>query len=79
MNVTAEFLVEPFNEGSPGPHVRAALAVLEAVGCPVEVGPFGSSLNGDASKVLPWLAEAFDRAIEAGASRVTLTVEAVQP
>lgn len=76
MNVRAEFLVEPFNEGNPGPHVEAALATFEAAGCPVEVGPFGSSLTGEPSEILPWLAEAFDRALEAGASRVTLTVEA---
>ncbi len=76
MNVTAEFLIEPFNEGAPGPHVVAALSMLDAAGCAVEMGPFGSSLTGHATVVLPALSEAFGRALANGATRVTLTVEA---
>jgi hypothetical protein len=38
-----EFTIEPFTEGNPGPHVRAAVAAAETLGVPVEFGPFGSS------------------------------------
>jgi hypothetical protein len=38
-----EFTIEPFVEGQPGPHVLATIAAVEALGVPVEFGPFGSS------------------------------------
>ncbi|MCB0955605.1 MAG: hypothetical protein KDB06_03475 [Ilumatobacter sp.] len=38
-----EFTIEPFHEGNPGPHVRAAVAAAEALGATVDFGPFGSS------------------------------------
>lgn len=41
--IKVEFTVEPFVEGSPGAHVAAAIAAVEAFGFTVDVGPFGSS------------------------------------
>ncbi len=76
MNVRAEFLVEPFTEGAPGPHVIAAVETLERAGFGVEVGPFGSWTAGAADALLGSLAEAVTTAIAAGAHRVTLTIEA---
>lgn len=38
-----EFTIEPFHEGNPGAHVRAAVAAAEALGIAVEFGPFGST------------------------------------
>ena len=51
--ITAEFTVEPFIEGSPGPHVKAAVQIAENAGLTVEIGPFGSSVTGDESVILP--------------------------
>lgn len=38
-----EFTIEPFHEGNPGPHVRAAVGAAEGFGAVVDFGPFGSS------------------------------------
>ena len=43
--LTVEFTIEPFVEGAPGPHVLAAVAVVESHGVFVEFGPFGSSFS----------------------------------
>lgn len=74
--ITAEFLVEPFEEGNPGLHVTAAIERVTAAGLSVEQGPFGNSTAGDASMVLPALAEALEAAMAAGATRVTVNVAA---
>jgi uncharacterized protein YqgV (UPF0045/DUF77 family) len=74
VNVTAEFLVEPFREGALGPHVSAAIDVVEAAGLAVDIGPFGSQVAGPVEVVVPVLAEALRAAVDAGASRVNLTV-----
>ena len=69
-----EFLVEPFNEGDPGPHVQAAVAAFEGRGLAVEVGPFGNTANGDAATILDALRAGLDAAIAAGASRVNVNL-----
>lgn len=75
MRITAEFLVEPFREGDPGPHVRAAVDELVASDLTVDVGPFGTSVDGESADVLAALARALAAALVAGATRVTLHVE----
>lgn len=79
MNVNAVFLIEPFNEGAPGPHVTEALEVLGRQGHEVDVGPFGSSIRGPSDSVLASLGTAFAAALAGGATRVTLTIETDQP
>ena len=37
VEITAEFTIEPFADGAPGPHVRAAIEVAEAAGLAVDV------------------------------------------
>lgn len=74
MEVAAEFLVEPFSEGRPGPHVKAAVEAVEKSGLSVDVGPFGNFTTGDASKVLAALAAALSAALDHGATRVSLSV-----
>jgi len=46
MALVVEFTVEPFVEGSPGPHVQAALDAATSSGLDVEFGPFGTHLSG---------------------------------
>jgi uncharacterized protein YqgV (UPF0045/DUF77 family) len=74
--LVAEFTVEPFVEGEPGPHVRAALAAAEdaaaRTGLRVEFGPFGTSLAGPAAAVLDALDAVLRAAMAAGASRVSV-------
>jgi len=79
MDVRLEFTVEPFVEGSPGPHVRAALEEARHHGLDPEMGPFGTTVDGEADKVLPALGPIVAAAVDAGASRVALAVSRRQP
>lgn len=69
-----EFTVEPFVEGRPGPHVRAAVAAAEAAGAVVEFGPFGSTCRAPAEAV-PGLVQAIvGAALDRGATHVSIHV-----
>ena len=73
---SAEFLVEPFEEGNPGPHVIAAVAAVEALGFEPVVGPFGTTIEGDPHLVMEAVRQLLDAATDAGASRVSIQVNA---
>lgn len=79
-----EFTVEPFHEGSPGPHVSEAIAVVESTMAPVEaasvdVGPFGTTVSGPGAVTLSALHTALEAALRNGASRISLQVTAIDP
>lgn len=75
MNVIAQVLVEPFEEGKLGPHVQAAIGAFERAGLIVDVGPFGNVVGGNHDDVIDAVAEAMRGAMEAGASRVTISFQ----
>ncbi len=75
VQVRVEFTIEPFVDGAPGRHVRAALEALAAAGIEAEFGPFGSSFDVD-HRSLGALSDAIAAAVEAGATRVSTQVEA---
>lgn len=69
-----EFIVEPFVDGHPGPHVRAAVEAATEAGAEVEFGPFGSTGRVDAES-MPDVVAAITRAAFAnGATFVTLNI-----
>ncbi len=68
-----DFTVEPFIEGEIGPHVRAALDAVRALGFEPEVGPFGSSLSGPVEDAAGAAAAAIVAAIHGGATSVAMT------
>ena len=69
-----EFIVEPFVDGQPGPHVRAAVEAATAAGAEVEFGPFGST-GHVAAESMPDVVAAITRAAFAnGATHVTIHV-----
>ena len=72
MRASAEFLVEPFVEGELGPHVRAAIEAFGDLGLAVEVGPFGNTVTGDATRLVSAIGTAMRRSIEAGATRLSV-------
>ncbi len=72
MQITAEFTVEPFVEGAPGPHVLAAIQVAESAGLAVDVGPFGTTVVGESALVLSTVDGLVRAAIDSGATRVSL-------
>ncbi len=71
----AEFLVEPFEEGTPGPHVIAAIEACRSCGLEPAFGPFGSIISGAAPVVSAAIAAATSAALEAGASRIHVQIE----
>ncbi len=71
----AEFMVEPFVEGSLGPAVIAAVEAVTKRGFEPRVDAFGTSIEGDADAVVSALGAMFHAAMEAGATRVTVQFE----
>jgi hypothetical protein len=69
-----EFTVEPFVEGNPGPHVRAAVAAAESLGTTVEFGPFGSTCRAAADAMPAIVAAVVKEALAHGATHVSLHV-----
>jgi uncharacterized protein YqgV (UPF0045/DUF77 family) len=74
VSLRLEYTVEPFIEGAPGPHVRAALDAAAAAGLEVDFGPFGTTVAGADAAVLSAADRIVRAAIDAGASRVSLQV-----
>ncbi|MCU1356730.1 MAG: hypothetical protein JWM89_2148 [Acidimicrobiales bacterium] len=75
MPLVVEFTVEPFVEGTPGPHVEAAIDAAKGDGLRVDFGPFGTSVSGDdPDLVLAATDRAVRAALAAGASRVSVLV-----
>ena len=50
-HVLAEFTIEPFVDGDPGPHVVDAIEAVRAAGLDADVGPFGTAVEGDLDTV----------------------------
>ena len=74
IEVHAEFFVEPFVEGTLGPHVEQAIRSLESGGFVVEVGPFSSSTTGELVELAKSVESMLVRAFDAGATAVQLRV-----
>ena len=70
----SELTIEPFKPGEPGTHVQAALSIIQDADVAVEVGPFGTTIEGSRETVLEVVHQVLRRAFEAGATRVTLQV-----
>lgn len=69
---SAEFLIEPFEVGNPGPHVTAAVEAVRDLGFEPEVGPFGTTIEGAHDEVIEAIKQLLDAATAAGASRISL-------
>ena len=72
MALLIEFTIEPFVEGDPGPHVRAAVDAPERSGLTVDFGPFGTTVSGDDEAALDAVDRILRAATAAGATRVSL-------
>jgi uncharacterized protein YqgV (UPF0045/DUF77 family) len=77
--VSAEFTIEPFVEGNPGPHVQAGLDAVRAAGFEPEVGPFGSTITGELDVITAAVTDLLAAATAAGATRVSLQVTRLDP
>jgi uncharacterized protein YqgV (UPF0045/DUF77 family) len=74
VGLSLEYTVEPFVEGAPGPHVRAALDAAGRDGLDVEFGPFGTTVSGGDDAVLSATPRIIQAALEAGATRVSMQI-----
>lgn len=72
---SAEFLVEPFEVGNPGAHVEAAFAAVRKLGFEPEIGPFGTTIEGEQHLVIEAVKQLLDAATDAGATRVSVQVQ----
>jgi len=75
--VRVEFTIEPFVEGQPGPHVRAAIEAVERLGVVVEIGPFGSDFTTSVASAAAAVAALTEAAYSNGATHVSVHLEKV--
>jgi len=78
MRLSVEFTIEPFVEGSPGPHVSAGIDAVRVVGAEVEVGPFGTTATGEAQVIVDAVSRLIRAATDAGAERISLQLTVVE-
>ena len=76
MRVRVEFTTEPFHgeDDQLPPHVTASADALRYAGLSPDLGPLGTSVEGEADVVVDALAAALKEALSHGATRVTLTL-----
>ncbi|MFD9463978.1 hypothetical protein [Streptomyces sp. NPDC060027] len=78
MRLRVEFTTEPFDLDEPPRHALVAREVIEAAELDaVDVGPFGNTAEGGAGAVLTAVDDLLRKALEAGATRVSLQVNVV--
>ncbi|GAA2165316.1 helix-turn-helix domain-containing protein [Pedococcus bigeumensis] len=76
MRVRVEFTTEPFHgeDGQLPEHVTASADALRYAGLAPDLGPLGTSVEGEADQVVDALSAALKEALAHGATRVTLVV-----
>ncbi|UUU25915.1 thiamine-binding protein [Streptomyces sp. DSM 40750] len=78
MRLRVEFTTEPFDLDEPPRHALVARDVIEAADLDaVDVGPFGNTAEGGADVVLTAVDDLLRKALEAGATRISLQVNVV--
>ncbi|MBX9359743.1 thiamine-binding protein [Streptomyces massasporeus] len=79
MRLKVEFTTEPFDLDEAPAHALVAREVIEAAELDaVDVGPFGNTAQGGADAVLTAVDSLLRKALEAGATRVSLQVNVVE-
>ncbi|MGI9602728.1 MAG: helix-turn-helix domain-containing protein [Acidimicrobiales bacterium] len=69
----AEFLIEPFVEGAPGPHVQAGVAAVAPLG--PDVGPFGTTVEAPVDDLADAVADLIRASMANGGTRIQLLIE----
>ncbi|MEU9241719.1 hypothetical protein [Streptomyces sp. NPDC048385] len=78
MRLKVEFTTEPFDLDEAPAHALVAREVIEAADLDaVDVGPFGNTAEGGSDAVLGAVDVLLRRALEAGATRISLQVNVV--
>lgn len=69
-----EFTTEPFELDGFPEHARTARRVVDEAGLSVEVGPFGTTAEGEAEQTLPAIDRLVRETLAHGATRISLQV-----
>ncbi|MEV6394401.1 thiamine-binding protein [Streptomyces sp. NPDC051907] len=78
MRLRVEFTTEPFDLDEAPAHAVVAREVIQAAQLDaVDVGPFGNTAEGGSDEVLGAVEALLRRALEAGATRVSLQVNVI--
>ncbi|GAA4982747.1 hypothetical protein GCM10023205_60360 [Yinghuangia aomiensis] len=77
MRLKVEFTTEPFELEQVPAHALEARRIVAEAGLDVEVGPFGTSAEGDAETVLAVVDRLFRDTLGVGATRISVQVTAV--
>ncbi|MEY9836159.1 thiamine-binding protein [Streptacidiphilus sp. EB103A] len=74
MRLKVEFTTEPFElDGFPD-HAKAARRAVDEAGLTVDVGPFGTSAEGEATAALAAVERLLRETLASGATRISLQV-----
>ncbi|MGW8797432.1 hypothetical protein ACWGN9_10115 [Streptomyces sp. NPDC055775] len=78
MRLRVEFTTEPFDLDEAPAHALVAREVIQSAELDaVDVGPFGNTAEGDADAVLTAVDSLLRKALESGATRISLQVNVV--
>nr|WTB34523.1 thiamine-binding protein [Streptomyces sp. NBC_00830] len=78
MRLRVEFTTEPFDLDEAPAHAVVAREVIRSAELDaVDVGPFGNTVEGGADSVLTAVDSLLRKALEAGATRISLQVNVV--
>ena len=77
MRLKVEFTTEPFElDGFPD-HAKAARRAMDEAGLRVDVGPFGTSAEGEQEQTLAAIGRLLQETLAHGATRISLQVSAL--
>jgi uncharacterized protein YqgV (UPF0045/DUF77 family) len=65
-----EFLVEPFKENDPGPHVVAVMNIIADAGLIADMGPFSTTVDGDLDALITVLVPLHSAGFTKGATSI---------
>ncbi|WP_084700173.1 thiamine-binding protein [Streptacidiphilus anmyonensis] len=74
MRLKVEFTTEPFELDGFPEHARTARRVVDEAGLSVEVGPFGTTAEGQAEQALTAIDRLVRETLAHGATRISLQV-----
>ena len=69
-----EFTIEPWVEGGHPPYVVAAVSTAEDSGLDIDLGPFGTGVEGSPDQLYQLVPSVLEAAMAAGAERVSLQI-----
>ncbi|WP_042373129.1 thiamine-binding protein [Streptacidiphilus neutrinimicus] len=78
MRLKVEFTTEPFELDGFPEHARSARRVVDEAGLSVEVGPFGTTAEGEAEPTLSAIDRLVRETLAHGATRISLQVSVLE-